>query len=68
MLFRLGESSRDARKMDRVKHIYSIWWPSPKIWRYIGEDKSYIEASTHHKRAEIAAEEQSPFRPRWELL
>jgi hypothetical protein len=58
-----GELSRDAKKMDRVKHMYSVGLLNPKLQWYIGEDKSYIEATTHHRQAEIATEERSPFRP-----
>jgi hypothetical protein len=54
-------SSRDAQKMDHVKHMYSVGWPIPKICQYIGDDKSYIEAAIHRRRAVIAAKEQSPF-------
>jgi hypothetical protein len=50
--------------MYRVKNMYSVGWPSPKIRRYIGEDKSYIDAATHRQRAEIDAKEWSPFTPR----
>jgi hypothetical protein len=42
--------------------MYSVVWPSPKIRRYIGDDKSYMEAVTHRRWAEIAAEKWSPFR------
>jgi hypothetical protein len=34
-----------------------------KACHRIGEDRSNMEATTHHRRAEIATEKRSPFRP-----
>jgi hypothetical protein len=34
-----------------------------KTWHHIGEDRSYMEAMTHRRRVEIAAEKRSSFRP-----
>jgi hypothetical protein len=42
---------------------YRIGRSIPKTWHHIGEDRPYMETTTHRQRAEIATEKRSPFRP-----